>query len=469
MVAKINTGSNLFGTLLYNNKKVENDVAKIIHSNNVMQDKNGEHNMFLCNQSFAPFLAANKRTENPIVHISLNPHPDDVITDEQFIDIADEYMQKMGFGEQPYIVFKHEDLERKHIHIVSVNVDETGKKIDDYNNFHQSKKITKELEAKYNLHNADKLDYSNELPRLKKVNYESGNVKKQISNNVKALIQSYRFTSLPEYRALLSLYNIGIEEVSGEVRGKQYKGLVYSALDEKGNKVGNPIKSSSIVRSVGYAALTKRVASSQKIIKEKPLTERSKAIIDTAISNYRNRQSFESELLRNRVSVVFRQNEEGRIYGATFIDHETQVVFNGSKIGKAYSANTFHALFQNSIEDKPTQTNQELVSTGSRTQVTTSQEQNTKASENQEATRVVDTPSNSPQELNITSTLERQEEQSHTNVDFSNDTYTNIPDNTSFDSLPSLIEQHGTDHEAEAFARKKESEAKRRKRRGRRM
>ena len=138
MVAKINTGSNLFGTLLYNSQKVENDVAKIIHSNKVMQNKTGEYNLFLCNQSFAPFLAANQKTENPIVHISLNPHPDDVLTDEQFQEIADEYMQKMGFGEQPYLVFKHEDLERKHIHIVSVNVDETGRKINDYNNFYRS-------------------------------------------------------------------------------------------------------------------------------------------------------------------------------------------------------------------------------------------------------------------------------------------------------------------------------------------
>ncbi|MDR1582108.1 MAG: relaxase/mobilization nuclease domain-containing protein, partial [Prevotellaceae bacterium] len=288
MVAKIGKGNNLFGTLVYNNQKVENNVAKIIHSNKVMQDKNGEYNMFLCNQSFAPFLAANRKTEEPILHISINPHPDDVLTDEQLIDIADKYMQKMGFGEQPYIVFKHEDLERKHIHIVSTNVDETGRKIDDYLDYVRSKKITEELETKYKLHPATKLDYSEEAPRLKKVDYESGNVKKQIANNVKALMQSYRFSSLPEYRALLSLYNIGVEEVSGEVRNKPYRGLVYSALDNAGNKVGNPIKSSAIARSVGYAVFAKKIVSSEKIIKEKRLPERIKVILDTAIRNYRN-------------------------------------------------------------------------------------------------------------------------------------------------------------------------------------
>jgi len=436
MVAKINKGNNLFGALIYNNQKVENDLAKIIHSNKVMLDKNGEHNMFLCNQSFAPFLAANRKTEEPILHISINPHPDDVLTDEQLIDIADEYMQKMGFGEQPYIVFKHEDIERKHIHIVSVNVDETGRKINDFNNYRHSKKITQELEARYNLHPASKIDYSEDIPRLKKVDYEAGNVKKQIANNVKALMQSYRFTSLPEFRALLSIYNIGIEEVSGETRGKNYRGLVYSALDNEGNKVGNPIKSSSIAKSVGHAALVKKVSLSAKLIKENGLTKRVKPILDTAIKNYRSRASFEAELLRSGISVVFRENEEGRIYGATFIDHENRAVFNGSKIGKAYSANVFHNLFQNSREDEPLLTSQE-----------------TDRKEESQAVHPV-------LELDVTEPPI---------TDFSKDVNDQIPDDADFSGLPSLLEQHGADYEAEAFARQKEAESKRRKRKGRRM
>ncbi len=427
MVAKIGKGSSLFGALIYNNQKVENDVAKILHSNKVMQDRNGEYNMHLCNQSFAPFLAANRRTEEPVLHISLNPHPDDVLADEQLIAIADEYMQKMGFGEQPYIVFKHEDIERKHIHIVSVNVDETGRKINDFNNFHRSKKITKELEEKYKLHPADKIDYSEDAPRLKKVDYEAGDVKKQIMGNVKALMQSYRFTSLPEYRALLSIYNIGVEEVSGEVRGKQYQGLVYSALDSEGNKTGNPIKSSSIAKSVGYAALSKKVASSEKLIKDKRLTDRTKPVLDTAIKNYRNRPAFEAELLRSGISVIFRENEDGRIYGATFIDHETRAVFSGSKISKGYSANVFHNLFQNSHEDE---------------------------------IPII----HPPLELDVTAPLKEPD-----NLEFSEDIHVSKPDDTVSGNLPSLLELHGTDYEAEAFALQKEAEAKRRKRKSRRI
>ncbi|MDR2947935.1 MAG: relaxase/mobilization nuclease domain-containing protein [Prevotella sp.] len=418
--------------------------------------------MHLCNQSFAPFLAANKRTEEPILHISLNPHPDDVLADEQFIAIADEYMQKMGFGQQPYIVFKHEDIERKHIHIVSVNVDENGRKIDDFNNFHRSKKITKELEEKYKLHPADKLDYSEDTPRLKKVDYEAGDVKKQMTGNIKALMQSYRFTSLPEYRALLSIYNIGVEEVSGEVRGKQYQGLVYLALDNEGNKVGNPIKSSSIAKSVGYAALLKKAASSEKLIKENRLTERIKPILDTAINNYRNRQSFEAELLRNGIRVVFRENEDRRIYSATFIDHEDRAVFNGSKIGKAYSANVFHNLFQTSIEDERMQDNREAGNVGNEVEPVLSNQETRNAENDNISMR-------QPLELDVTARPKEREDMDTPAADFSKDTDGLKIDDTDFGSLPSLLEQHGADYEAEAFARRKEAEAKRRKRKGRRM
>ncbi len=401
--------------------------------------------MFLLTQSFAPFLAANRKTEEPVLHVSINPHPDDVLTDEQLIDIADEYMQKMGFGEQPYVVFKHEDLERKHIHIVTVNVDETGRKINDFNNYRHSKKITQELEAKYNLHPADKQDYSENVLRLKKVDYEAGNVKKQIANNVKALMQSFHFTSLPEYRALLSLYNIGVDEGSGEVRNKPYRGLVYSALDNEGNKVGNPIKSSSIAKSVGHAALIKKVASSEKLIKDKGLTEHAKTVLDTAIKNYRNRLSFEAELLRGGISVLFRQNEDGRIYGATFIDHENHAVFNGSKIGKAYSANVFHNLFQNSREDDPLQDNLE-----------------TKSTEDHQAIYPL-------LELDITAPPKEQEDLEISTDDSLENINKRQPEDTASGIIPSFLEQHGTDYEAEAFARKKEAEAKRRKRKGRRM
>ena len=51
------------------------------------------------------------------------------------------------------------------------------------------------------------------------------------------------------------------------------------------------------------------------------------------------------------INVVIRRNAEGRIYGITFIDHESRSVWNGSQLGKELSANVFNELWER--KDKP--------------------------------------------------------------------------------------------------------------------
>lgn len=353
MVAKISKGSSLQGALLYNQEKVKEQQAEVLFSNRIILNKDGSLSMYLANQSFAPYLDANKNTEKPVLHISINPHPDDKVSDEMYSEIAQTYMQKMGLGDQPYIVYKHKDLDRKHIHIVTVNVDENGKKIGDSHNFYQSKKITRELEKTYNLHTAEKKKQSEDIPTLKRINYESGDIKKQIANISKSLIKNYRFQSVNEFRALLSLYGVTVEEVKGEVKGKNYSGLVYSAINEKNEKIGNPIKASVIGKSVGYDALQSQFEYSAKYMKEHKVFESLKLVVRSAISNYVNKQTFLNDLAKNNINVVFRENTEGRIYGATFIDHQSRGVFNGSKMGKEFSANIFNELFKGDTTNTP--------------------------------------------------------------------------------------------------------------------
>ncbi len=91
-------------------------------------------------------------------------------------DIAREYLEKLGFGNQPYLVFKHEDIDRHHLHIVTVRVDENGKCISDKNNYYRSKQITRELEKKYGLHDAERRNRRLDTP-LSKVDASAGDVK----------------------------------------------------------------------------------------------------------------------------------------------------------------------------------------------------------------------------------------------------------------------------------------------------
>jgi hypothetical protein len=344
MIAKMSSNNTLYGVLSYNQIKVDDDHAKVLFTNRMIEPTDDIYDINVCLRSFEPYLLANNKTEKPVLHVSINPDPKDVLTDEQLSDIAQEYMQKMGYGDQPFIVYKHEDIERRHIHIVSLRVDENGKKIDHNFEHRRSMDICRELEQKYGLVPADKKQRQEGAP-LKVVRYEDGDVKHQIANVIRSIAQTYHFQSLKEYKALLTLYNIGVEEVRGEIHGKPYQGLVYSALDGKGEKTGNPFKSSLFGKTVGIEALEKRIEQSTEIIKDKGLKERSKKVIASAMRTCNNRVDFEKALAKQGISVLFRTNEGGRIYGATFIDHEQKAVFNGSRLGKGFSANVFNDLF----------------------------------------------------------------------------------------------------------------------------
>ena len=153
---------------------------------------------------------------------------------------------------------------------------------------------------------------------------------------MKALASSYRFQSFTEYKALLSIYNVQAEEVKGEVNGKPYNGIVYSATNDKGEKQGNPFKSSSLGKSVGYEAIQRHIKKSTKDIQDKNLKERTRRTVGAVMKSAHSRKELEQELKRKGIDVLFRQNDTGRIYGVTFIDHENRTVLNGSRLGKDF-------------------------------------------------------------------------------------------------------------------------------------
>lgn len=344
MVAKISLGSSLYGALAYNGEKINKKEGRLLATNKIYNDGTGTVDIRRAMEDFGRFMPTNVRTEKPVLHISLNPHPDDRLTDTDMTDIAREYLDRLGYGNQPYMVYKHEDIDRHHLHIVTVNVDETGRRLNQDFLFRRSDRIRKELEAKYGLYKAEGRRSRQESP-LRKVDISTGDVKRQVSNTVKGLLASYRFQSMGEYRALLSLYNIAVEEPRGVVDGREYHGLVYSATDDNGNKAGNPFNSSRIGKGTGYEAVEKHSAKSKAYIKEKKLAEITKRTILAALQKTCHREEFVRMLHDKGIDTVFRFTETGRIYGATFIDHRTGCVLNGSRLGKELSANALQEHF----------------------------------------------------------------------------------------------------------------------------
>jgi hypothetical protein len=259
-------------------------------------------------------------------------------------------MERMGYGEQPYVVFLHEDIDRKHIHIVSSRVNAEGVKIAHSYERRRSEDIRKELEKKYCLKTAGYREGTT-LP-LKKIDYQRGNIRAQAGSIIISALEQYRFSTFGEFNALLRCYNLTAQEVSG-VAGKDnkpYRGLVYGALDGEGQRVGNPIKASRIGDYASLRNIEKRCGENSEYLKDldrrKVLSERIRKVVSACRVNGDVSQTvIERKLFEIGISPVFRTNEEGRLIGATFIDHKNKNVYNGSNLSKDLSANAWHKLF----------------------------------------------------------------------------------------------------------------------------
>lgn len=313
----------------------------MLGANKIILPADGQIDIARMVENFNAFMPKTGKTKKPVLHISLNPHPDDRLTEQQYEILAREYLEKLGFGEQPFIIYKHEDIDRHHIHIVTVNVNEQGKRLNQDFLFRRSKKITTEMEEKYNLHKAQREKITPDMP-IKKVD-PSGDIKRQVANSVKMVGMRYKFQTMGEYNVVLSLYNIRCEQTDGRVNGREYHGLVYFATDDEGKVIANPFKASRLGKFASRTAVEGRFERTKDKIDVAPTRDRVADVLDRAT----DKDDFTAKLKGCGIDVVFRYTDEGRIYGVTFIDHNAMTVLNGSRLGKQFSANALNECFNN--------------------------------------------------------------------------------------------------------------------------
>ena len=177
-----------------------------------------------------------------------------------------------------------------------------------------------------------------------------GNIKEQVASALRTVLKHYRFCSLGELNAILSAYNLAVEEVKTEFRGKKYNGLVYVPTDDKGNKLSTPINASDIGRGVGYTAVQNKVQKSKQAIKLLIPTIRRK-VLEVMCTSPDTEEKLRQRLEEQGLRVIIRKNESGRIYGITFIDDKEGIALNGSRLGKGYAANVFNAYLSNPIHN----------------------------------------------------------------------------------------------------------------------
>lgn len=345
MVAKISLGNSLYGSLVYNGEKINKEHGRVLDTNKVYNDGTGKINIHRVFEDFKRWMPQATKAEKTMMHISLNPHPDDRLSEAQYIQIAHEYMEKMGFADMPYVVVKHEDIDRHHIHIVALRVKPDGSAIDSRNNYYRSKEITREIERKYGLHTAERQKITPDMP-IRKID-SNGDIKRQVANTVKMIGMRYKFLTLGEYNAILSLYNIRCEEADGRVNGREYHGLVYFATDDEGKTIASPFKASRLGKFAGREAINQRYERSKERIDVKPMKKK----VSRIMSQSSCKEDFIARLKAENIDLILRYTDEGRIYGATYIDHDSMTVLNGSRLGRSFSANALENWFNNPAEN----------------------------------------------------------------------------------------------------------------------
>lgn len=346
MVAKIKSGKSLIGALNYNENKVKQNKARLIEAMGYYKDTL-ELNFYDKLLRLTDLAERNERTKTNTVHISLNFAGGESLPEDMLRDIVRDYMEGIGFAYQPYLVYRHTDAGHPHIHIVSTNIKRDGERISlHYLGQNQSEKVRKAIEQKYQLVKAE--EQQKQKPNLKAdvpaAEYGKAETKRSITNILGYTLRAYKFTSIPELNAVLQQYNIMADRGSKDSRMFAKEGLVYWILDKQGNKTGVPIKASSIYGRPTLKTLEEKFRLNDTL--RKPLKAGLMNVIDEVLLSSHSRKSFQKALWDKGIQVLFRQNDEGRVYGVTFIDLKNKAVFNGSDLGKAYSANALNAILK---------------------------------------------------------------------------------------------------------------------------
>lgn len=369
MVTIIKTSHSIRSILNYNENKVKQGVAECIGAGNYTADIDKLSDFAKINR-FTKRLELNENTKRNSVHISLNFDPSENHSKEKLMDIVSTYMEKIGFGKQPYLVYQHHDAGHPHVHVVSVNIERDGKRIDMHHlGIRKSEPARKEIEETFGLVKAEgqkiKEQFNLKPISIGKANYGKIESKKALTNILNHVISEYKYSSLPELNAVLKQYNVLADRGSEKSRVFLANGLIYRILDEKGNPIGVPIKASDFY----FKPTLKFLGEKFKNNETRTLSDKLRVKNSINMALFREQAMPLSKLAKllekEGISTVFRKSAEGQLYGITYVDHTTKNVFNGSSLGKEYSAKAIEERcgLKIAVEERNNQIHQKIPST----------------------------------------------------------------------------------------------------------
>ena len=342
MIVSISSAAEFYRPLDYNFNKVEKGHASVVDTHALCIDPDGNITPEEALRQLNAQIPSGCRTKNIAFHCSINPDPSETIDDERIAEIARDYMERMGYAGQPYVLFKHHDIDRVHYHIVASRIRPNGRKVNDAYEFQRSARIVAQLEIDYNLKRCNHGQAQEKAQRA-----ENDSRAKELRAVLAETMKRYAFQSVGELNAILQRHGIRAKETRKQAKGKRYNGIIYCFIDAEGKEVGVPIRANDLGKGYGYRAMQEAYGRARAVVEQQlpRLRQRIERALDGE-KKTRSEQDMRDALAREGVELVIRRNAQGRIIGVTFLCEELGVVVNGSRLGKEFAANAINAQLQ---------------------------------------------------------------------------------------------------------------------------
>ncbi|HET6253000.1 MAG TPA: relaxase/mobilization nuclease domain-containing protein [Puia sp.] len=353
MVARITPTASLAKLLSYNEEKVTQGKAKFIHAGNFLQERDDldyAERLY----RFQQLNELNGRSKVKMLHATLNFQPGEKLSDEQLTAIADRYMQGLEMEDQPYLVYRHEDANHPHIHIISSLIRPDGSRINtDHMAIRLSEPTRKAIEKEFDLQPAQRRTRMQTLSpeEVQKIVPGSDRPITQSIDDITATVtKHYQFTDLHEYNAILRSYNVIAETGGPESKSRRYNGIYYTALDDHGNKISPPVMASQLTNRPTLKRLNEHFEESRLTRRENITSIRHRIdwILDQEPSTLR---VLAADLQRDGIEIVRPRSNGRNPHDHIYVDHRTRTAVAGSSVGQAYTAMALGSSFKKSSTD----------------------------------------------------------------------------------------------------------------------
>jgi hypothetical protein len=335
VVVRIRNRKSIQKALSYNERKVSKGVAELLLASGFACDVNqlgftGKLRRFELLNERNVWIKANT------LHISLNFPPEEVLSNEKMQMIALDYMNRIGFAGQPFLVYRHMDANHPHLHIVTTTIQEDGKPIRLHNIAKkQSEPARKAIEVNLGLIPAEsrkrKQAYVPSAIDLLPAKYGKEETKQVITNIVGEVLRTYRFTSLTEFNIILGQMNIVADGGREGSRMYQMGGMVYSILDEDGFRIGQSIKASDVDGEPTLKTLEQKFA--VNAVKKAVSKIYVSNAVGAALTRSRGPMQLVESLKKRNIRLHFDQDRLGKIHAVYFVDHCNRATYTQEELG----------------------------------------------------------------------------------------------------------------------------------------